>query len=294
MPDPVSIDPAPHLPFLANALAEDLGKGDATTKALVPEGATSVADLIAKEEGVLCGLPLLEPTVRILDPDATVEALAKDGDRVVPGQRLAVVRGRSRAILGSERTALNVIRRLSGIATLTARFVDAVRGLPVAIFDTRKTTPGWRDLEKYAVRCGGGRNHRLRLDDGAMVKENHLTAAFGRTGPAALSEAVRRLRAALPAGFPVCIEVEDAAELAAVADEGLEVVMLDNFDLEGLRQAVAYVRSRPGPHPQLEATGGVSLATVRAIAETGVERISVGALTHSAPALDLSLRHRAR
>ena len=299
MPGPASegalaLDPAPYLPFLANALAEDLGKGDATTRALVPEGATTVADLLAKQDGVLAGVALLEPTIRILDPDATVEAVAKDGDRVKPGQRLATVRGRSRAVLGSERTALNVLRKLSGVATLTARFVAAVGDLPVEILDTRKTTPGWRDLEKYAVRCGGGHNHRLRLDDGAMVKENHLMAAFGRTGPTALAEAVRRLRAALPAGFPLCIEVEDAAELEAVADEGLEVILLDNFDVGGLRRAVAYVRSRPGPHPKLEATGGVTLESVRGIAETGVDRISIGALTHSAPALDLSIRHRAR
>jgi nicotinate-nucleotide pyrophosphorylase (carboxylating) len=288
------LDPAPFLPFLANALAEDLGKGDATTRALVPEEARGTADLLAKADGVLAGLPLLEPTVRILDPDARVSALAQDGDRVAAGRALATIEGRSRAILGAERVALNVLRRLSGVATLTARFVDAVKGLPVRILDTRKTTPGWRDLEKYAVRCGGGVNHRLRLDDGAMVKENHLTAAFGRTGPAAVAEAVRRLKAALPAGFPVCVEVEDEVELAAVADEGLEVVMLDNFDLDALRRAVAYVRGRPGPRPLLEATGGVTLENVRAVAETGVDRISVGALTHSAPALDLSIRHRMR
>ena len=291
------LDPAPYLTFLANALAEDVGRGDATANALVPEGARSEAELVAKADGVLAGLALLEPTVRILDPDASVETKAQDGDRVTDGQVLAVIRGRSRAILASERTALNVLRHLSGIATLTRRFVDAVAGLPVTVLDTRKTTPGWRDLEKYAVRCGGGKNHRLRLDDGAMLKENHLLASFGRTGPAAISEAVDRLRANLPKGFPLCVEVETLEELAAVVDEGAEILMLDGFSRDDLRRAVAAVKGAKGgkgAKPLLEATGGITLETVRAIAETGVDRISVGALTHSAPALDLSIRHRPR
>jgi nicotinate-nucleotide pyrophosphorylase (carboxylating) len=286
------LDPAPYLPFLANALAEDVGRGDATASALVPEGARSTADLVAKADGILAGLPLLEPTMRILDPDATVETRAQDGGRIEPGDVLATIRGRSRAILASERTALNVLRHLCGVATLTRRFVDAVAGLPVTVLDTRKTTPGWRDLEKYAVRCGGGQNHRLRLDDGAMLKENHLLAAFGRTGPAAIGEAVRRLRAGLPAGFPLCVEVETLEELAAVVEEGPDVVMLDGFAPDDLRAAVASVRSRRGAKPLLEATGGITLENVRAMAESGVDRVSVGALTHSAPALDLSIRHR--
>jgi nicotinate-nucleotide pyrophosphorylase (carboxylating) len=287
------LDPAPYLPFLANALAEDLGRGDVTAGTLVPEDAQSTADLVAKADGVLAGLPLLEPAVRILDPDASVEPRAQDGERVADGQVLAVIRGRSRAILGSERTALNVLRHLSGVASLARRFVDAVAGLPVTVLDTRKTTPGWRDLEKYAVRCGGARNHRQRLDDGAMLKENHLLAAFGRTGPAPIGEAVRRLRRGLPAGVPLCVEVETLEELAAVGDEGADVVMLDGFSLEDLRRAVAWARARPR-RPALEATGGITLDNVRAIAETGVDRVSVGAMTHSAPALDLSIRHRPR
>lgn len=286
------IDPTPFLPFLATALEEDLGHGDRTSMALVPETRRTTADLLGREDGVLCGLPFLEALVRILDPDAEVRLLLQDGDPLADGVVAATVSGRARAVLGSERTALNVIRRLSGIATLTSRFVAAVAGLPVQILDTRKTTPGWRELEKYAVRTGGGTNHRRRLDDAAMLKENHLLAAFGRTGPAAIAEAVRRLRTSLPEGFPIYVEVENDDELAAVADEHIDVVMLDGFDLPSLRRAVAYVRSRAKPHPLIEATGGVTLATVRAIAETGVDRISVGALTHSAPALDLSLRHR--
>ena len=286
------IDPTPFLPFLATALDEDLGRGDRTSEALVASTRTTTADLLGRADGVLCGLPFLEALVRILDPEATVAHALADGDRLRDGVVVATVRGRARAVLGSERTALNVIRRLSGIATLASKFVAAVADLPVKILDTRKTTPGWRELEKYAVRCGGAENHRRRLDDAALVKENHLLAAFGHTGPAAVAEAVHRLRAALPEGFPIYVEVENDDELAAVAEEGVDVIMLDGFDLEGLGRAVRYVRARQAPHPLLEATGGITLETVRAIAQTGVDRISVGALTHSAPALDLSLRHR--
>ena len=287
------IDPTPFLPFLATALKEDLGRGDRTSEVLVASTKTTTADLLGRADGVLCGLPFLEALVRILDPEATVETFLVDGDRLRDGVVVATVRGRARAVLGSERTALNVIRRLSGIATLASRFVAAVAGLPVRILDTRKTTPGWRELEKYAVRTGGAENHRKRLDDAAMVKENHLLAAFGHTGPAAIAEAVHRLRAAVPEDFPICVEVENDEELAAVADERVDVIMLDGFDLEGLRRAVAFVRARAAPRPLLEATGGITLETVRSIAQTGVDRISVGALTHSAPALDLSIRHRA-
>jgi nicotinate-nucleotide pyrophosphorylase (carboxylating) len=286
------LDPSPYLPFLATALAEDLGRGDPTSAAIVPEGATSVADLVAVAAGVVCGIPLVEPLVRIHDPDASVEVLRPDGSAVAAGTPLAVVRGRSRAVLGAERTALNFVRRLSGVATLTARYVAAVAGLPVTILDTRKTTPGWRDLEKYAVRCGGGQNHRLRLDDAAMIKENHLIAAFGRTGPAAIAEGVRRARRGLPAGMRLHVEVETLDEFEAVVAEGVDVVMLDGWDPADLAKAVARARAVPPPRPLLEATGGITLDGVRAVAETGVDRISVGALTHSAPALDLSLRHR--
>lgn len=288
------LDITPHLPLLATALAEDLGKGDVTSTALVPEGTRGTADLVAKEAGTLCGIPLVEPLVRILDPDASVEVVTGDGSRVADGDVLAVIRGRARAILATERTALNFVRRLSGIATTTARYVSAVAGLPVTVYDTRKTTPGWRDLEKYAVRCGGGSNHRMRLDDAAMIKENHLVEAFGRTGPAAVAEAVRRARAACPPGTPLLVEVETEAELEAIADEAVDVVMLDGWPLDALARAVAFVRAKGPPRPLVEATGGVTLDNVRAIAETGVDRVSVGALTHAAPALDLSVRHRPR
>ena len=288
------LDASAHLRFLANALEEDLGHGDRTTLALVPEGAQATADLVAREAGVVAGLPLVEPLIRILDPDATVECLAKDGDAVAAGSVVAVVRGRARAALSAERTALNIVRRLSGIATLARRFVTAVKGLHAEIVDTRKTTPGWRDLEKYAVTCGGASNHRLRLDDAAMVKENHLLEAFGRTGPDAVREGTARVRAAIPKGMRLYVEAENEAEMRAAVEAGADVVMLDGWDPASLTKAVAWVRARPAPRPLLEATGGITLDTVRAVAATGVDRISVGALTHSAPALDLSLRHRPR
>lgn len=279
--------------FLDWVLGEDLGAGDATTEAIVPADATTVADVVAKAPGVLCGIGVFAPLVARLDPRASVEVLVGDGARVAPGQRLATVRGLARAVLSTERTALNVARHLSGVATLTAAFVAAVAGLPVEVLDTRKTTPGWRDLEKHAVRCGGGRNHRMRLDDAAMIKENHLLTGLGRTGPAALVEALRRVHAARPT-LPLCVEVEDLDELDALlaAPVRADVVMLDNFALDDLRRAVERVRARPAPRPRVEATGGLTLETVRAVAATGVDRVSVGALTHSAPALDLSVRHR--
>jgi nicotinate-nucleotide pyrophosphorylase (carboxylating) len=288
------LDAGRYLPFLAQALEEDLGRGDRTTQALVPEGVRRRADLLVKEPGVLAGVPLVEVLLRILDADGSVEVAHGDGETVASGTVAAVVTGRARAILGVERTALNVVRHLSGVATLTARFVEAVRGLPVEIYDTRKTTPGWRELEKYAVVCGGGKNHRLRLDDAAMLKENHLVAAFGRTGPVALAEAVRRTKAALPRGTPLCVEVETRDELESVVDEGADVLMLDGWEIDDLARAVAWVRGRfeGRERPRIEATGGVTLGNVRRIAQTGVDRISVGALTHSAPALDVSLQVR--
>jgi nicotinate-nucleotide pyrophosphorylase (carboxylating) len=231
--------------------------------------------------------------VRLLDPDAEVALHAADGDDVGPGAPVATFSGRARAVLSAERTLLNVLRHLSGVATLTRAFVEAVTATGAAVYDTRKTTPGWRELEKHAVLCGGGRNHRRGLADALMVKENHLYAAFGRTGPDALLEAVRRCRAGAPPGTPLYVEVETLAELEAVAAERPEVLMLDGFDLGEVRAAVRHVRTLAPPRPLLEATGGITLENVGAYAAAGVQRISVGALTHSAPALDLSLRVRA-
>jgi nicotinate-nucleotide pyrophosphorylase (carboxylating) len=280
------------LPLIDRALAEDGAAQDLTVAAVVPAGRRATADVVAKAPGVIAGLPLAEPTFRRLDPAARVTLHAEDGDDVAEGARLLTVEGDARAILAAERTVLNLLRHLGGVATLTRSYVEALMATGAHIYDTRKTTPGWRKLEKHAVRCGGARNHRLGLDDALMVKENHLYAAFGRTGPASLVEAIRRCRAGAPAGTPLYVEVESLEELDAVLPERPDVVMLDGFDLGDVRRAVQRVRALPAPRPALEATGGMSLETVAAYAAAGVQRISVGAITHSAPALDLSLRIR--
>jgi nicotinate-nucleotide pyrophosphorylase (carboxylating) len=286
------LDVEAHLPFLARALEEDDAAHDLTAAAVVPADAVATADVVARASGVLAGLALAEPVFRMLDPDAAVEALREDGEKVGANTLVLTVRGKARAILAAERTVLNVLRRLGGVATLTNAFVEATMGTGARILDTRKTTPGWRVLEKYAVRCGGGENHRQGLGDAAMVKENHLYAAFGRTGPDSIREAIRRCRAALTPDARLYVEVEDPAELEAAAAAGCDVILLDGFEIGDVRRAVRHVRSRPPPRPELEVTGGVDLEHVEAIAATGVTRISVGALTHSAPALDLALRVR--
>ena len=261
------------------ALAEDVGIGDVTTEATIDEGATCTANLLLKAPGVVCGLPAAEAVFRALDPELAFEPLAADGDRVteVPAD-LARVSGRTRAVLTGERTALNLLGRLSGVATQTRQFVDAIEGTGAAILDTRKTTPGLRGLEKYAVRCGGGRNHRFGLGDGILVKDNHLRAAGG------IRPALERLRATATT-LPIEVETESLDEVREALAAGAEAILLDNMTPGTMREAVALARGRA----TLEASGGVSLETVRAIAETGVDFVSVGALTHSARSLDVSL-----
>ena len=259
------------------ALAEDIGAGDVTTEATVPADGVGVADLLVKESGVVCGLRLAEATFRALDPEIHFEALAADGDLVEEPAVVARVTGSERAILTGERVALNFLARLSGIATLTRRYVDAVEGTGTAVLDTRKTTPGLRALEKHAVACGGGRNHRFGLDDAVLVKDNHLRA----TG--SIAAAVERLRVATD--LPVEVECETLDQVAEALAAGVDAILLDNMTLAQLRDAVALARGRA----RLEASGGVNLDTIRAIAETGVDEISVGALTHSARSLDVSL-----
>src|SRR5579875_1972342 len=268
------------------ALEEDLGSvGDLTSQAIIPPDLMGQAVLVARQTGVLAGLPAFQQTFAVVDPALSVECLREDGAQVQSGDQLAIVRGCMRSILTAERTALNFVQRLSGIATLTHRYVDAVAGLPCQIFDTRKTTPGWRLLEKYAVRCGGGHNHRLGLYDGILVKDNHLAAFAAHTDPVA--EAVQILRRKHGAALPLAIEVDTLAQLEAALKVKPDLVLLDNMDLDQLREAVRR-RNEKARGVLLEASGGVTLETVRAIAETGVDRISVGALTHSAPALDIS------
>jgi nicotinate-nucleotide pyrophosphorylase (carboxylating) len=271
------------------ALDEDLGVGgDLTSLATIPAERTGKAVLAARSAGVVAGLPAAMMTFRKVDPELTFETHVSDGSAVLPGARLATVSGRVRSILAAERTALNFVVRLSGVATVTRRYVEAVAGLSCRVLDTRKTTPGWRLLEKYAVRCGGGDNHRMGLDSGILIKDNHLAALGG--GPQAVSEAVRVTRAAHGPGVPVEVEVDTLEQLDAALAVKPDIILLDNMTPETMREAVRR-RNAFAPGVKLEASGGVTLGTVRAIAETGVDRVSVGALTHSAPALDVGLDH---
>ena len=265
-------------PLIDLALAEDVGPGDVTTQATIPEGAAGEAVILAKAHGVLAGLPVAAEVFRRVDRGIRFEELAQDGEPVAPGDAVARLSGPLRGILTGERVALNFLSHLSGIATLTAEFVTAVAPYRAVILDTRKTTPGWRSLEKYAVRCGGGRNHRLGLYDMVLIKDNHIAAC------GSLGEAVRRVRAA-GVKVPIEVEVKDLDELAEALSLEVDRILLDNMDLEELREAV---RLAGGKVP-LEASGGVTLENVAEVAACGVDFISVGAITHSAPALDLSL-----
>ena len=272
-------DPADIAHLVTVALAEDVGPGDLTTNALVDPRARVGAQILLKSPGVVAGLPLVEAVFQTLSTEISLEYVVTDGT-VITEPRGPVVRlaGPARAILTGERTALNFLGQLSGVASLTHAFVEAVAGTGVVILDTRKTRPGLRALQKYAVRCGGGWNHRFGLYDAILIKDNHLRAAGG------IRPAIRRARAGLP-GRPVEVEAETIAQVAEAMAEGADRILLDNMSLAALREAVALVDGRTA----LEASGGVSLATVRGIAETGVDFISVGALTHSAVALDVSL-----
>lgn len=269
------------------SLAEDLNeKGDLTSHATILASRSGQAVFIARAKGTLAGLPASAMVVGAIDTQLGLQPLSHDGSSIEAGSRIALISGPMRSLLAAERTALNFLQHLSGIATMTRRFVDAVAGLPVQILDTRKTTPGWRLLEKYAVRCGGGHNHRIGLYDGILIKDNHLAALGG--GPAAVTEGVRKARAHVGHSMPVEVEVENFEQLDAALAERPDIILLDNMSLEQMREAVQR-RQAVAPEVKLEASGGVTLQTVRAIAETGVDRISVGALTHSAPALDIAL-----
>jgi len=265
-------------PLIDLALAEDVGKGDVTTVATVPEGKEGRAVIIAKAYGIVCGLPIMAEVFRQVDEAIRLTHLASDGEPVAPGDVVAALSGPLRGILTAERTALNFLTHLSGIATLTARFVDVVAPYRAVILDTRKTTPGWRILEKYAVRCGGGRNHRMGLYDMVLIKDNHIAAS------GSLTEAVRRVRAA-GISLPIEVEVRTLAELEEALSLDVDRILLDNMDIPTLREAVARAKGKV----ELEASGGVTLENAAEIAACGVDYISIGALTHSAPALDFSL-----
>ncbi len=269
------------------ALDEDLGAaGDITSEVLIPVERIGVAVIVARQAGVLAGLQGAELTFALVDPTLTFEAVCPDGSSVQTGDRLAVVSGRARSLFRGERTALNFVQRLSGVATLTRRYVDAIAGLSCWILDTRKTTPAWRLLEKYAVRLGGGHNHRLGLYDEILIKDNHLAALAGHADP--ITEAVQLTRQKHGTSVPLEIEVDTLEQLEIALRARPDTVLLDNMSLDDLRKAVQR-RNEIASGVLLEASGGVTLQTVRSIAETGIDRISVGALTHSAPALDIGL-----
>jgi nicotinate-nucleotide pyrophosphorylase (carboxylating) len=288
------LDPSAYDTLVDMALEEDHAREDITTAALVPAEAFIVADVIAKQNGVVAGLPVVAAVFHRLDARCQVETEYEDGDQIGVKSHLLTVTGPAHAVLGGERVALNFLGHLSGIASLTAAYVELTMATGVQIHDTRKTTPGWRVLEKYAVRCGGGHNHRLHLEDAAMIKENHLKAAYGQTGPDAIAKAVRACRANLPAGKRLYVEVETQEEVMAAAEAGATVLMLDDFDLGALRRAVKAIRALPEPRPLLEITGGVRLDTVEGLASAGAQRISSGSLTHSARDFDYSMQVRPR
>jgi len=267
-------------PVVRAALAEDLGRaGDITSQACVSPEARLAATFVARHGGVVAGLACARMAFEILDPEARFDCLAADGENVSPGAPLARVEARARTVLAGERVALNLLCRLSGVATLTAAFVAEIQGTRARIVDTRKTTPGLRALEKYAVRCGGGANHRFGLDDAILIKDNHVAACGG------VGEAVRRARAAVGHMVRIEVEIDSLDQLEEALAERPDTVMLDNFATSDIAIAVRQAAGRA----LLEASGGVTLATVRAIAKTGVDFISAGALTHSAPILDIGL-----
>ncbi len=261
------------------ALAEDAGRGDPTTDATIPRGLETIADVILREPGIVCGIGVALEVVRRLDPDAEIDVLVAEGTRVESAPAtVARIRASARAVLTAERTALNLLQRLSGIATATGRYVTAVAGTGVEILDTRKTAPGLRELDKRAVACGGGTNHRPDLGAAILIKDNHVALAGG------VAEAVRAARAARP-DLHVQAEADTLEQVRDAIAAGADSVLLDNMPPELLREAVGIAAGRV----RLEASGGITLETVRAVAETGVDAISIGALTHSVRALDISL-----
>jgi len=281
------------LMLIAEALREDLGDvGDITSKAMIPSHARGTARLVARSPGVLAGLAIVERLAAEFELGECWQPYRADGESLGEGSLIARLAGPMRSLLAVERTALNFLQRLSGIATLTSRFVAAAAGTRAAIYDTRKTTPGWRALEKYAVRCGGGLNHRLGLFDAVLIKDNHLAwlraAAAGREARDPIPAAIAAARANTPRGTTIEIEVDSLEQLDCALGCAPDIILIDNFEPV---QAAEAVRRRDvrAPQVELEASGGVNLATVHALAQTGVDRISIGALTHSAPALDLAM-----
>lgn len=266
--------------LILHALSEDLGQGDITTRVTIPEGMKARGTFMSKQRLVVAGLPVAAKLFEILDASLEWSAVEEEGSEVLAGSPLAIVSGSAPSLLAGERVALNFLQHLSGIATLARRLKEELAGLRAEFLDTRKTTPGLRTLQKYAVRVGGGRNHRLRLDDGILIKNNHLRLV-GNVRTAI--EAARRNR---PADFHIEVEVASLRELEEAMAAGADVILLDNMTPEGVRQCVG----RAGGRVRLEVSGGIDASNIRAYAETGVDFISVGALTHSAPAVDMNFR----
>lgn len=269
--------------LIQRALAEDIGAGDVTTLATIPAEARARAAMVTREPLVVAGLNVALAVFSELDPSIQMRRLSQDGQKLAAGQVLLHLEGPTRALLSGERVALNFIQRLSGVATQTARYVEAVAGTQAKILDTRKTTPGWRRLEKYAVRCGGGQNHRIGLFDLVLIKDNHL-AALREARPDPIQAAVTRARALYPQ-LQVEVEADSLEQVELAVKARADIILLDNMTPDKLRQAVQIVQGRA----KTEASGGVNLSTVRAVAESGVDYISVGSLTHSARAMDVAL-----
>jgi nicotinate-nucleotide pyrophosphorylase (carboxylating) len=264
------------------AIEEDLGRGDATTQALVGPEATATAHLVARQRLTVAGLDIAAAVFRRLDPSIAIQTQIDDGAEAQPGARVATYRGAAAALLSGERTALNFLQRLSGVATLTRTFVAAAQGTSLRITDTRKTTPGFRLLEKYAVRMGGGSNHRFDLGSGVLIKDNHVALA------GSVSEAVRRAKGRVPHSLNIEVEVDTMAQLDEALAADVDIVLLDNFTDADLGRAMARLRAVK-PRPLVEVSGGVTLVRIPELARAGVDLVSVGALTHSAPAVDLAL-----
>ncbi|ANS76360.1 nicotinate-nucleotide pyrophosphorylase [Paenibacillus yonginensis] len=263
-------------------LREDVGSGDISTQATIAPGEQSTGIIHAKDEGIIAGMPIAGLVFEIVDPSLIFTPKVQDGDKVSKGTILAIVEGSTHSILTGERLALNLMQRLSGIATRTRTYVDALEGLPARLVDTRKTTPGHRMLEKYAVRTGGGHNHRFGLYDAVMIKDNHIKGAGG------IAQAVSRARAQIPHTMTIEVETENLQQVEEALAAGADIIMLDNMPNELMREAVKRIKAA-APHVSVEASGNVNLQTIRSIAETGVDLISVGRLTYSFENLDISL-----
>ena len=266
--------------LIEHALAEDIGSGDITTEAIIPETSTSSAVMLAKQELVLAGLEVSREVFSHLDPRIQFTAYARDGERMHAGTEIARLSGNTRALLMGERVALNLLQHMSGIATLTAKYVEKIKGMKAVVLDTRKTLPGLRQLEKYAVRMGGGNNHRFGLYDGVLIKDNHIKAAGG------IIEAVEKVRKRAYHTLKIEVETKTLEDVMEALDAGVDIIMLDNMQIDTMQEAVKLINGRA----LVEASGNVTLELIWHIAETGVDFISSGSLTHSAPAADISMK----